>query len=76
VAYQPRESPVGDGVDWAHLPGGEDWILAPVLTGMCKYESLLDGTLGMHDVALMNDALAVRNDNRALAERLREKENG
>ncbi|WAL80954.1 hypothetical protein OYT13_13825 [Pandoraea sp. XJJ-1] len=43
---------------------------------MCKYESLLDGVLGLHDIALMNDALAVRNDNRALAERLREKENG
>ncbi len=76
MAYQPRESPAGDGIDWARLPGGEDWLLAPALAGMCKYESLLDGTLCLHDVALMNDALAVRNDNRALAERLREKENG
>ncbi|MGD1324979.1 DUF6889 family protein [Pandoraea pnomenusa] len=42
---------------------------------MCKYESLLDGVLGLHDVALMNDALSVRADNRALAERLRENEN-
>ncbi|VVD75668.1 hypothetical protein PAQ31011_00858 [Pandoraea aquatica] len=76
MAYQPRESPTGDGVAWAHLPGSEDWLLAPVLAGMCKYESLLDGTLSLHDMALMNDALAVRNDNRAQAERMRENDNG
>ncbi|WP_145929453.1 MULTISPECIES: DUF6889 family protein [Pandoraea] len=74
MAYQPRESPFDDGVAWARLPDGEDWLLAPVLAGMCKYESLLDGVLGLHDVALMNDALSVRADNRALAERLRENE--
>lgn len=55
------------------LPGGEDWLLAPVIAGMCKYESLLDGTLGLHDVALMNDALAVRADNMARAEELARK---
>jgi hypothetical protein len=30
---------------------------------MCKYESLIDGTLDLADVALMNDALAVNYDN-------------
>jgi hypothetical protein len=30
---------------------------------MCRYESLLDGTLDLADVALMNDYLAVRADN-------------
>ncbi|WP_423196794.1 NTP pyrophosphohydrolase MazG putative catalytic core domain-containing protein [Cupriavidus sp. H19C3] len=53
-----------------HLPGGEDWLLAPVAEGMCKYESLLDGTLGLEDIALMNDALAVRADNQAAARRI------
>ncbi|WP_354676784.1 DUF6889 family protein [Cupriavidus plantarum] len=58
------------------MPGGEDWLLAPVLEGMCKYESLLDGTLGLEDIALMNDALAVRADNQAAARRALDPKNG
>jgi len=51
--------------------------MAPALAGICRYESLIDGTLGLHDVALMNDALAVRNDNEAEARRrARNEENG
>jgi hypothetical protein len=38
-------------------------LLRPVLAGCCKYESLLDGTLGLEDVALMNDALDVQAEN-------------
>jgi len=34
---------------------------------MCRYESLKDGTLGLEDIALMNDALAVKADNEELA---------
>lgn len=41
--------------------------MAPVAAGMCKYESLKDGTLDLADVALMNDTLAVRADNQQLA---------
>ncbi len=41
----------------------EDWLMAPVLEGMCKYESLRDGTLDLEDLAKMNDALAVRAEN-------------
>ena len=37
--------------------------MRPVLAGMCRYESLLDGTLGIADIALMNDALDARADN-------------
>lgn len=37
--------------------------MRPVLHGMCKYESLLDGTLGIEDVARMNDALDVKFEN-------------
>ncbi|WP_298032523.1 hypothetical protein [uncultured Desulfovibrio sp.] len=37
--------------------------MRPVLRGCCKYESLKDGTLGLHDIALMNDALDVRDEN-------------
>ncbi len=45
------------------MPDGEDWLMAPVLAGCCKYESLIDGTLGLSDLARMNDALAVRGEN-------------
>lgn len=34
---------------------------------MCRYESLKDGTLGLEDIALMNDALACKADNEELA---------
>ncbi|WP_429498958.1 DUF6889 family protein [Robbsia andropogonis] len=43
---------------------------------MHRYESLLDGTLGLEDIALMNDALAVRADNELRARRLMEEKNG
>ena len=34
--------------------------------GLCKYESLLDGSLSLADIALMNDALDVNADNERL----------
>lgn len=37
--------------------------MRPVLEGLCKYESLKDGTLDLADIALMNDALTVKNIN-------------
>ena len=40
-----------------------DWLMRPVLAGCCKYESLIDGTLGLIDVARMNDALTVNVEN-------------
>jgi len=41
----------------------EDWLLRPVVEGMCKYESLKDGTLDLLDIAKMNDALDVKCEN-------------
>ena len=41
----------------------EDFLLRPVIEGMCLYESLLDGTVSLADVAKMNDALDVRAEN-------------
>ncbi|QUN56326.1 DUF6889 family protein [Burkholderia cenocepacia] len=58
------------------LPGGEDWLLAPVHAQMCRFESLKDGTLDLADVALMNDYLAVRADNEAAARRRQENKHG
>jgi hypothetical protein len=37
--------------------------MRPVARGMCKYESLKDGTLDLADVALMNDTLDVQDEN-------------
>ncbi len=45
------------------LPDGEDWLIRPVMAGMCRYESLLNGALDLEDVAAMNDALDVRDEN-------------
>jgi hypothetical protein len=46
----------------------EEWVMRPVIRGLCKYESLLDGTISLVDLARMNDALDVDAEN---AERLR-----
>lgn len=37
--------------------------MRPVDQGYCKYESLVDGTLGILDLALMNDAITVKEEN-------------
>lgn len=47
----------------AQMPSKNDWLMIPVLNGMCRYESLLDGTLTLMDIAEMNDALLVRAEN-------------
>ena len=46
---------------------GEDWLMTPVIEGLCQYESLIDGTLDLSDIARMNDALRVRNENQERA---------
>ena len=45
------------------LPHGDDWLYRPVMAGMCRYESLIDGTLDLADIARMNDAPDVRDEN-------------
>lgn len=47
------------------MNSGEDWVLQPVLSQLCKYESLKNGALDLVDIARMNDALAVSNENQA-----------
>jgi len=44
---------------------GEYWIMRPVLEGLCHYESLLTGKLDLCDIARMNEALDVRDENQA-----------
>lgn len=45
------------------MPNNEDWLLRPVLEGLCKYESLKDCSLDLEDIARMNDALDVKYEN-------------
>lgn len=45
------------------MPHGEEWLLRPVTRGMCKYESLKDGTIDLEDIARMNAALDVQTEN-------------
>jgi hypothetical protein len=40
---------------------------------MCRYESLKDGTLSLADVALMNDALTVQDENSSRLEKALER---
>ncbi len=37
--------------------------MRPVVRGMCKLESLFDGTLDLEQIALANDALDVADEN-------------
>jgi len=47
------------------LPDDEGFLMAPVMNGMCRMESLIDGTLDLEHVAWANDAIAVREENKA-----------
>lgn len=49
------------------MPSGEDWLFRPVLAGCCRMESLMDGTLSLADIADLNDALDVRDENQRRA---------
>lgn len=46
--------------------------MRPVMRGACRYESLLDGTLGLEDIARMNDSLDVWDENEARVRRAAE----
>ena len=43
---------------------------------MLTYDKLLDGSVDLADIALMNDALSVQTDNELLARRAWEEKNG
>jgi hypothetical protein len=53
------------------MGSGDDWLMRPVLRGMCRFESLKNGAVDLYDIALMNDALDVQDENeRRLSEAL------
>ena len=45
------------------MPDSEDWVMRPVLEGLCLYESLIECKIDLSDIARMNDALDVRAEN-------------
>jgi hypothetical protein len=45
------------------MASGEDWIMRPVIEGLCSYESLINGTLDLFDIARLNEAIDVRLEN-------------
>jgi hypothetical protein len=45
-----------------------DWVMRPVLEGLCHYESLKDCSIDLEDIARMNEALDVRFHNKNLVE--------
>lgn len=50
-------------VEWVEHPDGEAYVMRPVLEGLCSYESLLDGSLDLADIAKMNEHLDIRTEN-------------
>jgi hypothetical protein len=47
---------------------GEYWVMRPVLEGLCQYESLINGVIDLSDIARMNEAIDVRDENQARAQ--------
>ncbi|HBX3035890.1 TPA: NTP pyrophosphohydrolase [Klebsiella pneumoniae] len=45
------------------MPEGESFLARPVTKGLCRYESLKDGSLDLADIARMNDWLDLEADN-------------
>lgn len=45
------------------LPDGMDFLMRPVLHGLCRMESLYGTELSLEDFALMNDALDAKAEN-------------
>jgi len=48
------------------MPDGTDWLMVPVMQNVCRYESLVDGTLDLVDIARLHDAISVMNRNREI----------
>lgn len=42
--------------------------MRPVLRGLCRYESILDGSLSIVDIADLNDAIDVMDENATRAQ--------
>lgn len=50
------------------MEDGLSFVMRPVLAKLIKYESLIDGTLGLEDILILHEAMDVDNENRYRAE--------
>jgi hypothetical protein len=75
LAYKPAKfdsQSAAVSFEPVQLEGGLSWLMRPVERGMCRYESLKDGTVDLADVALMNDTLSVTAENQMRAQKAAE----
>lgn len=54
------------------MGSGEDWLFRPVARGMCRFESLKDGTIDLKDIADMNECLDIMYENESRARKANE----
>jgi hypothetical protein len=55
------------------LASEEDWLWRPVRAGMCKAESIVDGTLDLEMIATLNEVLDIEQENQLRLEEWRER---
>ena len=67
---------MGVGFEPATLPDGEDWLWRPYMRRYCEYRELIDGTLSIEDVAMMNDLIDLYDENDARRQDAQEKARG
>ncbi len=44
----------------------DDWVMRPVLRGLCRYESIIECRIDLGDICRMNEALNVEEENRRI----------
>ena len=47
----------------------EDWVFRPVLKGMIKAESLIDGSIDLNFLALLNEVIDIEAENNQRTQR-------
>lgn len=65
MTFQPTGRPANFKL--VEFRDGEDFIMRPILRGLCRYESIVDGTLNLEDFARMNDAINISDENQRRA---------
>ena len=63
-----------DSFSVSHMVEEEDWLFRPVFRGLIKGESLIDGTVDLHYIALLNEGIDVEQDNQFKAEQWRNRQ--
>jgi hypothetical protein len=48
----------------------EDWLFRPVIRGMLKAESLIDGSVDLEFIALLNEVIDVEQENQYRARKV------